>query len=206
MDHFQHGAKSSTLWLKPQPGTGENIFSDELINLQRKLVQLFPDCNDLNERSAGGFAPHLTVGQFGAERDLVANKQRIGSGWNPVRFQVKCLYFISRTDTTPFQVRKVIPLQGVQVNECDFPEVPIEKQVASNQLFVGNLPFSVTPDELKTLFSSVCTVGNVSIPKQNGRPRGFAFVAFSGASEESIISALNGVNFKGRSISVSKKQ
>jgi len=50
----------------------------------------------------------------------------------------------------------------------------------SNRLFVGNLPYDATEDELRQHFSQAGSVSSVFIPldRETGRPRGFAFVEF----------------------------
>src|SRR5258707_11090608 len=54
-------------------------------------------------------------------------------------------------------------------------EDPVKK------LFVGNLPFSVTEDEVRGIFAEFGDVAAVTIPtdRDTGKPRGFAFVEMS---------------------------
>ena len=63
-----------------------------------------------------------------------------------------------------------------------------------NKVFVGNLNFQTTEDELRQLFSQSGEVVSVSIPtdRMSGRPRGFAFVEF--ASSEAAASAIERFN------------
>lgn len=58
------------------------------------------------------------------------------------------------------------------------------ESVISSKIFVGNLNFATTDEELRALFGEIGEVVDVHIPKdrETGRPRGFAFVRF--ASEE----------------------
>lgn len=73
-------------------------------------------------------------------------------------------------------------------------------------IYVGNLAYDVTEDELRTEFSSFGKVELVSIPKDkfSGQPRGFAFVEMPSVSEgQAAISALNGKIIKDRTLSVS---
>ena len=75
----------------------------------------------------------------------------------------------------------------------------------SRKLYVGNLAFSVTEDQLKNLFSQFGTVESVKIVKDafDGRSKGFAFVEMSTEEEASLSSEnLNGTEFEGRSIRV----
>ena len=55
-----------------------------------------------------------------------------------------------------------------------------EKQAISNKVFVGNLSFDVTREELIEAFSAAGKVVDAKVPtdRETGRPRGFAFVEF----------------------------
>lgn len=75
----------------------------------------------------------------------------------------------------------------------------------NNKLFVGNLSYSVTEDELRQLFSQHGEVTSVAVPndKETGRPRGFAFVEMqSQAAAEAAMKALNGYQLSGREMKV----
>jgi RNA recognition motif-containing protein len=72
----------------------------------------------------------------------------------------------------------------------------------AQKLYVGNLPFQVTEDDLRNLFSPHGQVHSVNIiaDRETGRPRGFAFVEMDGA--EAAIQALDGHEFGGRNLKV----
>lgn len=75
------------------------------------------------------------------------------------------------------------------------------------KLFVGNLSFRTTQEELHEAFAPYGTVESVSIinDRDTGQPRGFAFVEMANASEaEQAISALNGAELGGRAINVNE--
>jgi cold-inducible RNA-binding protein len=75
------------------------------------------------------------------------------------------------------------------------------------KLFVGNLSFSTTENELEDLFSEHGTVTEVGLvtDRATGRSRGFAFVTMGNASEaQAAISALDGKDFGGRNIAVNE--
>lgn len=75
------------------------------------------------------------------------------------------------------------------------------------KLFVGNLSFRTTQDELASSFGSFGAVESVSIinDRDTGQPRGFAFVEMTNASEaESAIRSLNGSELGGRAINVNE--
>ena len=76
------------------------------------------------------------------------------------------------------------------------------------RLYVGNLPFSTTEDELRKLFESKgakVTEVHMVTDRETGRPRGFAFVNVSSDSEAtSSIDALNGAALSGRTLTVNE--
>jgi RNA recognition motif-containing protein len=75
----------------------------------------------------------------------------------------------------------------------------------TRKLYVGNLTFSVTEDQLKNLFTQFGTVDSVKIVKDtfDGRSKGFGFVEMSTDEEATLASEnLNGTEFEGRSIRV----
>jgi RNA recognition motif-containing protein len=76
------------------------------------------------------------------------------------------------------------------------------------KIYVGNLPFSATEDEVRTLFAAHGTVESVSLPvdRDTGRPRGFGFVEMSQADASRAIQNLNGKDMGGRALRVNEAQ
>lgn len=77
----------------------------------------------------------------------------------------------------------------------------------SKKIYVGNLPFSSTEDELRTLFEQHGTVDSVAVitDRDTGRARGFAFVEMTDADgADKAIQALDGRDFGGREIRVNE--
>lgn len=76
----------------------------------------------------------------------------------------------------------------------------------SKTLYVGNLPWSTTEEELKNIFSNYGNVISARIisDRNTGRSRGFGFVEVEDNSAEKMISALNGSEVKGRKIVVNE--
>jgi RNA recognition motif-containing protein len=75
-----------------------------------------------------------------------------------------------------------------------------------SKLYVGNLPYSATEEELSSLFSQAGAVTSVAIIKdrESGRSKGFAFVEMSSADEaQKAISLLHGRSLGGRDLRVS---
>jgi cold-inducible RNA-binding protein len=76
------------------------------------------------------------------------------------------------------------------------------------KIYVGNLPFTATDAELRTLFSEHGTVESVSLPtdRETGRPRGFGFVEMNRADASRAIQNLNGKDMGGRALRVNEAQ
>ena len=69
-------------------------------------------------------------------------------------------------------------------------------------IFVGNLPWAVKDEDLKTKFGEFGNVLSARIvtDKFSGRSRGFGFVDMEDADAEKAIAAMNGFNWEGRDI------
>lgn len=75
----------------------------------------------------------------------------------------------------------------------------------STKLFVGNLSFNTTENDLSDAFAAHGTVveANLMMDRMSGRPRGFGFVTMSSAEEaQKAIDALNGQQLDGRALTV----
>ena len=76
-------------------------------------------------------------------------------------------------------------------------------------IFVGNIPFSATEDELQSLFSEHGEVSGVKVIKdrETGRSRGFAFVTMPNESEANqAIDKLNNYDLNGRALKVNQSR
>src|SRR5947209_18692812 len=75
----------------------------------------------------------------------------------------------------------------------------------SNKLFVGNLSFNTTENDLQDMFAAHGTVteANLMMDRATGRPRGFGFVTMSTEQEaQKAVEALNGQSVDGRALTV----
>jgi RNA recognition motif-containing protein len=75
------------------------------------------------------------------------------------------------------------------------------------RLYIGNLSFSTTDDELRSLFETHGELESVSVieDRETGRSRGFGFVEYVQAeAADKAIQALDGQDFGGRSLRVSE--
>jgi len=75
----------------------------------------------------------------------------------------------------------------------------------STKLFVGNLSFNTTENDLQDAFAAHGTVieANLMMDRMTGKPRGFAFITMSTPEEaQKAIEALNGASLDGRNLTV----
>ncbi|MDJ0798652.1 MAG: RNA-binding protein [Calothrix sp. MO_167.B12] len=74
-------------------------------------------------------------------------------------------------------------------------------------IYIGNLSYEVTQDDLNSVFAEYGSVKRVHLPtdRDTGRPRGFAFVEMNDETEEAAaIEALDGAEWMGRDLRVNK--
>ena len=75
----------------------------------------------------------------------------------------------------------------------------------SNKLYVGNLSFDTTENDLRDAFSAHGTITETSLmmDRTTGRSRGFAFITMSSVEEaQKAIEAMNGKDMDGRALTV----
>ena len=75
------------------------------------------------------------------------------------------------------------------------------------RIYVGNLPFSATDDEVRQLFEAYGSVNSVSLitDRETGRPRGFGFVEMEVNEEaDAAIGALHQTSMGGRNLNVNE--
>jgi RNA recognition motif-containing protein len=75
-------------------------------------------------------------------------------------------------------------------------------------LYVGNLPWNTTEEELKDFFSSFGAVESVTIvtDRETGRSRGFGYVEVDGDAVDEIVATADGQELGGRNLRVDKAQ
>lgn len=77
----------------------------------------------------------------------------------------------------------------------------------NRKLYVGNLPFQTTENDLETLFASSGNVASVTVirDRETGRARGFAFVEMSSDDDATrAVETLNNTDYGGRTLSVNE--
>ena len=75
----------------------------------------------------------------------------------------------------------------------------------SKRIYVGNLPFSASENQVRDLFGEHGTVDSVHLvtDRETGRPRGFGFVEMSSGADEAI-QALDKTDMDGRSLNINE--
>ncbi|WP_116303513.1 RNA-binding protein [Alkalilimnicola ehrlichii] len=75
-------------------------------------------------------------------------------------------------------------------------------------IYVGNLPFTATEDEVRGLFEAYGAVSSVKLisDRETGRPRGFGFVEMDDSEALQAISELNGRDMGGRTLRINEAQ
>jgi RNA recognition motif-containing protein len=76
-----------------------------------------------------------------------------------------------------------------------------------NRLYIGNIPFKATEEDVRGLFAEIGEVGSIDLitDARTGKPKGFAFVVIASDEEaQKAIEALNGTLLLGRPLSVSE--
>ncbi len=78
----------------------------------------------------------------------------------------------------------------------------------AKSIYVGNLPFNATEEDVKTLFSQYGTVRSIKLitDRDTGRPRGFGFVEMDPEAMAAAIEKINGQEFHGRTLRVNEAQ
>jgi len=104
-NYFHHGKQKYTLYLDPEP---ENLIK----SLQYKLLNIVPDCNDVNLHR-NGFIPHLSVGQIEGKDRLKKVLKNLQNTWSPLKFKLTSIFFIAREKQklSVFRIKKEISLK-----------------------------------------------------------------------------------------------
>jgi len=99
---FQHRADRSTVWLAPEP-------REAFVRLQAALEQAAPAYAHTS-RFAGGFTPHLSVGQSGSAERTAQLIRTLAEAWTPLPFRVAEISVIAREGNGPFEVVRTLRL------------------------------------------------------------------------------------------------
>lgn len=74
------------------------------------------------------------------------------------------------------------------------------------KLYVGNLPYNISDDQLNAMFAKFGTPDSARVitDRDTGQSKGFGFVEFSNADQAREALSLNGTDFGGRSLKVNE--
>lgn len=97
-----------------------------------------------------------------------------------------------------------LPSRDLERIETNIKEGKSPKYTGASKLYVGNIAFQSTEDDVRDLFEEIGIVGDVSLVRDDqGRNRGFGFVTMrEKADGEKALEALNGVDLNGRNLNV----
>jgi RNA recognition motif-containing protein len=98
--------------------------------------------------------------------------------------------------------------RGCMAYRVSHPYEDLSGVMSMTKIYVGNLPFSATEEQVRQAFAAHGTVEsvNVILDRDTGRPRGFAFVEMNRADASRAIQALNGQDMGGRPLRVNEAQ
>jgi hypothetical protein len=84
----------------------------------------------------------------------------------------------------------------------------LKRDLRMTTIYVGNLPFNATEQDVRSLFERHGTVDSVKLinDRETGRPRGFGFVDMPQSEALTAIQALNGYSMSGRPLRVNEAQ
>ena len=107
---------------------------------------------------------------------------------------------ISGSDGPARILASVASADGIEVSGAS-REIELGKK-----LYVGNIPFTTTEDELRSLFEQHGSVESINVitDRETGRPRGFAFVEMDASAADAAMQALDGKDMGGRSLRVNE--
>jgi RNA recognition motif-containing protein len=89
----------------------------------------------------------------------------------------------------------------------EFPKRERKKSIMATKLYVGNLSFDTTTQDLENMFGEAGTVTSANIieDRETGRSRGFAFIEMANAEDaKAAIAAFDGKEIDGRSLKVNE--
>eukprot|EP00026_Physarum_polycephalum_P001034 Phypoly_transcript_01035.p1 GENE.Phypoly_transcript_01035~~Phypoly_transcript_01035.p1 ORF type:complete len:1202 (+),score=298.44 Phypoly_transcript_01035:116-3721(+) len=160
---FPHG----TIFCDPQTKIEKSLHT-----LQSALESAVPYCNDQSSK-AGGFHPHLTVGQVPAGETPEGTITNFLKYWNPINFNVDRVYLIAREGDDPFRIKYQIFLKDGRFEPLDIPytvEPKKEEKVEEEVTKTGGTQatgFQIGPTHVRVLVEApAAQVGGAAINSQ----------------------------------------
>lgn len=98
------------------------------------------------------------------------------------------------------RVNKLLPKEEIEKTRRDRNYTPDGKK----KLYVGNLSFDATQDDIKDYFEEFGQVSDLYVPMRDGQSRGFCFVTMDTENANKAMAELDGANFLGRTLTVNE--
>jgi len=101
-----------------------------------------------------------------------------------------------------------LDMKNVEEKLTDDKKLDIEEEIDSRSIFLKNVDFSATPEDIEEHFKSYGSVNRITIicDKFTGIPKGYAYVEFASVEEKEKSKQLNDSLFKGRQIKIEDKR
>lgn len=111
-------------------------------------------------------------------------------------------------ETEELEQKKTLEAGGNSADNTENAANATKQSVEANSIYIGQVDYSATPEELVQHFHSCGTVERVTIvcDKFTGRPKGFAYMEFDSPAAVENAVKLDGSQFKGREIKVTPKR
>jgi RNA recognition motif-containing protein len=161
------------------------------------------------------FEPHGKVNLVNIPRDRMTQKPR-GFAFVDMGSAQELEAAIAAVDGTTYQDREVRVTKSVAkedvvstastVRKPRGESTPRASADGTKKIYMGNIPFTATKEEIKAVFEAYGDVMEVFIPQNpdTGVGRGFAFVTMKDADSEKAIEGVNGMEFGGRTLVVNE--
>lgn len=109
----------------------------------------------------------------------------------------------SSVDGRPIRINKLLPKSEI---EAKSNTRPVRNVIPDGQkkLYVGNLPFDATEEDVRFLFTEYGDITDIFLPQRDGQPRGFGFVTLDEEGADKAAEDLNGTVFQGRNLVINE--
>ena len=188
------------------------IYTSSHSILSYTLIQTHTDATDADIKAI--FEPHGKVDLINIPRDRTTQKPR-GFAFVDMSSAEALEAAIAAVDGTAVEGRELRVMKSVAKGDLnnkpnnsrrDASAAPGGPPKGTKKIYMGNIPFQVTKEEIKDFFSSYGEVVDVYIPQNpdTGVGRGFAFVTMKEEDAMAAIEATNGADFGGRTLVVNE--
>ncbi|KAL7747592.1 nuclear localization sequence binding protein [Sorochytrium milnesiophthora] len=198
-EEVKKAATSNTLWVGQLPWAATQEEIQEYFEQYGTVVAV-----RMSMRRGNGGRPDVFTGTAHIEFQTVEEAQQAHDGASGGEFggrQLRVDYAKSHAEF------KRACLENGEQDGADKKQLPRfaakAHGVPGNNLFVGNLNYEVTEEQLREVFGACGKVDAVRMPQRNGQPGGFAYVTYA-STEDAVkaASTLNGTDLVGRRLRI----